>query len=74
MSNQSSLPLVAPKCAPVLDAQFRPAALVTRAFREQVLRSGAAQTVRLAVEQADGSIHPFQTEIFSHAANQHEAN
>lgn len=74
MSNQSSLPLVVPKCAPVLNPQFRPAALVTRAFREQVLRSGAAQTVRLAIEQADGSIHPFQTEIFAHAANQHEAN
>lgn len=59
---------------PFLDPQFRPAALVVRAFREQVHQSGQAQTVRLALEQTDGSVHHFTTEIFSDAANQHEAN
>lgn len=74
VSNQSSIPLVVPKCAPVLDPQFRPAALAVRAFREQVRQSGQAQTVRLALEQTDGSVHHFATEIFSDGANQHEAN
>lgn len=74
VSNQSPLPLVPPRCVPALDAQFRPAALATRAFRDLVRRSGQGQIVRLALEQTDGSVHHFFTEIFSDAANQHEAN
>lgn len=74
MSNQISIPHVSPKCVPALDAQFRPAALATRAFGARVQSSGQAQTVRLALEQTDGSVHHFSTEIFSDAANQHEAN
>jgi predicted NBD/HSP70 family sugar kinase len=74
VNNQSRIPLVSPRCVPALDAQFRPAALATRAFRDCVQRSGQAQTVRLALEQTDGSVHHFRTEIFSDAANQPEAN
>ena len=39
--------------------------LANRAFREQVHKSGKALPVRIALEQADGSIHHFNTEIFS---------
>jgi len=74
VSNQISIPLVAPKCVPALDAQFRPAALATRAYRDLVRRSGQSQIVRLALEQTDGSVYHFTTGIFSDAANQHEAN
>lgn len=74
MSNPTSLSLIVPKCLPPLDAQFRPAALVTRNFRDQMARSGASQPVRLAIEQADGSIHHFKTELYPHSANQHDAN
>lgn len=74
VSNQISIPLVSPRCVPSLDAQFRPAALATRAFQELVRRSGQSQTVCLALEQIDGSVSHFRTEIFSDAANQPEAN
>ncbi|TSA41552.1 MAG: ROK family protein [Verrucomicrobiales bacterium] len=74
MSNQSYFPVALPRCAPVLDTQFLPAALATRTFREQARRAGQPQTVRLALEQTDGSVHHFTTEIFSEAAQQLEAN
>ncbi|MEK7781293.1 MAG: ROK family protein, partial [Verrucomicrobiota bacterium] len=74
MSNQSFDSLVVPRCAPVLDPQFRPAALAIRAFRAAARQAGQPQIVRLALEQADGSVHHFTTEVFSEAANQSEAN
>lgn len=52
--------LPAPKTPPPLHPEFRPAALATRAFRA----AGAAQPVRLALEQADGSVFHHATEIF----------
>lgn len=74
MSNQSFSPLVTLKCPPVLDPQFRPASLVTRAFSQAVRNTGAPQPIRIALEQTDGSVHHFGTEIFPEAANQTEAN
>jgi predicted NBD/HSP70 family sugar kinase len=74
VSNQRFDPLVPPRCAPVLDPQFRPAALAVRAFARAVRQSGAPQPVRLALEQTDGSVHHFRTEIFSAATNHSEAN
>lgn len=74
MSNQICVPLVVPRCAPSLDPQFRPAALTLRAFQQAVRHAGAPQAVRVALEQTDGSVHHFQTELFSEAANQSEAN
>jgi len=47
----------------VLDAQFRPAILAIRAFREQVRRSGHTVPVRLALERADGSVYHFPFEL-----------
>lgn len=67
----NGLALITPRTAPVLDTQFRPAVLARRAFRESVRRSGASVPVRLALEQADGSIAHFPTEI--HAEQSPEA-
>lgn len=59
------LRLVAPRITPVLDPQFRPAALANRNFREEVGASRDAEPVRIAVEQEDGSIFHFRTKIFA---------
>jgi predicted NBD/HSP70 family sugar kinase len=59
------LPLVAPGTQPVLDSDFRPAVLANRAFRAALKDSGAAQPLGLAIEQTDGSVFHFRTEIFA---------
>jgi predicted NBD/HSP70 family sugar kinase len=56
--------LVIPRCPPALDPQFRPAALANRAFRQRLRQSGRALPVRLALEQTDGSVYHFVTQIF----------
>jgi predicted NBD/HSP70 family sugar kinase len=58
------LALIAPKTTPVLDPDFRPAALTRREFRAAALASGRAVPVRLALEQTDGSVFHHTTEIF----------
>ena len=62
--DNDGLDLVAPRIAPVLDSQFRPAILANRAFRQHVRAVSDPVPVRLALEQADGAISHFQTEIF----------
>jgi predicted NBD/HSP70 family sugar kinase len=75
MANDASgFPLPAPRCVPELDPGFRPAALATRAFAHQVRAAGPPQVVRFALEQADGSVHRYQTEIFPGAAQRDETN
>ncbi len=64
MNTNNGLPLVAPRVTPILDPWFRPAALANRAFREQVRRSSHGVPVEIALEQADGSVSHFATEIF----------
>lgn len=54
--------LVAPRCVPVLDPQFRPAALTTRAFAAE-----ATVPVTLALEQADGSVFHHETRVLAAA-------
>src|SRR3954469_6256374 len=63
MNDNNGLALVAPRIAPVLDPQFRPAVLANRAFRERARASGNPVTVRLALEQADGNASHFNTEV-----------
>lgn len=58
----------------VLDERFRPAVLANRAFREQVRKSGKSLPVNIALEQTDGSVHHFHTEIFSEDAPQAAGN
>lgn len=53
----------APRIVPVLDPQFRPAVLANRAFRSAAQASGRPIPVPIAVEQADGSVFRFQTEV-----------
>ena len=64
MLNNKGLPLVPPQVAPVLDAEFRPAVLANRAFREQARATGNPVSVRLALEQSDGNVSHFQTHVF----------
>jgi len=70
----NGLSLVAPRIPPVLDAQFRPAVLARRAFQEQVRQSGRALPVRLALEQADGSVYHFPLEILPEETPGSEGN
>lgn len=75
MANDASIfPLPAPRCVPALDPAFRPAALATRAFRRAVREAGEPRRVRLAVEQTDGSVQDYQTEVFGAAAGRDAAN
>lgn len=74
MNLNNGLSLVAPRIVPVLDAQFRPAVLANRAYREQVAQSGKAQPVTLALEQTDGPIYHFKTAIFAEDTPQAAAN
>ena len=60
--NPSLLP--APEITPILDPQFRPAVLARRAFTAAARATGRAVPVRLAIEQADGSVFHSVTEIF----------
>jgi predicted NBD/HSP70 family sugar kinase len=62
--DNDGLKLVAPRITPPLDPQFRPAALASRAFKREVGAGGAAVPVKLALEQSDGSVFHFATDIF----------
>lgn len=53
--------LIVPAIQPVLDPQFRPAALAWRAFAKQI--AGRSEPVRIAVEQANGSVYVFERAI-----------
>jgi len=55
-----SMFLPAPKLAPVLDPGFRPAALARKAFAAQ-----ATVPVRVALEQADGSVFHHDTSVLA---------
>ncbi|MEO6034021.1 MAG: ROK family protein, partial [Verrucomicrobiota bacterium] len=70
----SPLPLVVPKIVPVLDPGFRPAVLANRAFARQVGISKQSTPLRMALEQADGSVFHFFTEVFSEQHPQAAAN
>src|SRR5262249_4184567 len=61
MNTKDALPLVSPRVIPPLDPSFRPAVLASRAFRDRVRNSGHSETIRLALEQTDGSVSHFTT-------------
>lgn len=63
MNNNRGLPLVSPSVTPVLDPAFRPPVLANHAFRDAVRATGQAVPVIFALEQADGSIFHFRTEL-----------
>ena len=63
MDTNNGLPLVTPRVTPVLDPAFRPAVLAVRAYRELVSSTPDPVPVRLALEQADGSVFRFDTRV-----------
>jgi predicted NBD/HSP70 family sugar kinase len=63
MNNNHGLALTTPRVIPALDPDFRPAALCNHAFRELARATGKAVPVRLALEQADGSVFHFHAEV-----------
>lgn len=52
-----------PRISPVLDPSFLPAALANRQFAREVAASGRPVPVQLALEQADGSVFHFRTDV-----------
>jgi len=56
---------VSPKMRPVLDPEFTPAALWTRAYREAIQAEGRAKSA-VALERSDGSVSVCRTEILPH--------
>ncbi len=63
MNTNNGLSLVAPRVTPALDPAFRPAVLANRAFRKLVQGTGAGVPVRLALEQTDGTVSHFTTQV-----------
>ena len=53
--------LIVPEVKPVLDPEFRPAALAWRAFARRI--AGRSEPIRIAVEQGDGSTYVFERAI-----------
>jgi predicted NBD/HSP70 family sugar kinase len=56
--------LISPSVTPSLDPDFRPAALAWRAFAHSVASN--AQSIRIAIEQGDGSTFVFERAISRH--------
>ena len=74
MSIANQLPLVAPRVIPVLDPGFRPAVLAVRAFRSLVDGTGSSVPLRIALEQTDGSVFHFETQVLPESHPQASAN
>ncbi|OYW27933.1 MAG: hypothetical protein B7Z47_06245, partial [Chthoniobacter sp. 12-60-6] len=53
--------LIPPTVTPILDPDFRPAALAWRAFAQAI--AGNAQPIRIAIEQGEGSTYVFERNI-----------
>ncbi len=68
------LSLVAPRITPVLDPAFRPPVLTNRAFRALVRTTGEPVPVAVALEQADGSVFRFATEVLPAGHPQADGN
>ena len=66
--------MVALRFPPPLDRHFRPAALVNRAFREEVQASRAGVPLVFGLERPDGSVSRFETLIFPESHPRAEAN
>jgi predicted NBD/HSP70 family sugar kinase len=74
MNTNQGLPLVAPRVVPVLDPGFRPAVLAVRAFRALVDATADAVPIRIALEQADGSVFRFDCRVLPEAHPQASGN
>ena len=74
MDTNQGLPLVAPRVVPVLDPGFRPAVLAVRNYQALVDTTPGAVPVRLALEQADGTVFRFDIRVLPDAHPQASAN
>ena len=63
MTFNNAMPLVRPRVVPPLHENFRPAVLAVRAFDALVNDASRPVPVRIAIEQADGSIFHFHTRL-----------
>jgi predicted NBD/HSP70 family sugar kinase len=57
---------VSPKLLPVLDPEFVPAALWTRAYRAAIQADGGGSKLAIALERRDGSVSVYRTEVLRH--------
>lgn len=74
VTENHGLPLLKPRVLPTLDTEFRPAVLALKHFVETARATSQSQTVRLALEQTDGSIYHYTTELFADNAPQAAGN
>ncbi|HTH01114.1 MAG TPA: hypothetical protein VL882_12675 [Vicinamibacterales bacterium] len=74
METNRGLPLIAPQVVPILDPGFRPAVLADRGYRALVDALPDAVPVRLALEQADGTVFRFDVRVFPDAHPESAAN
>jgi len=74
MDTNKGLPLVAPRVKPVLDPGFRPAVLAVRAYQALVDKAPGSIPVRLALEQADGTVFRFDVRVLPDTHPQAAAN
>jgi predicted NBD/HSP70 family sugar kinase len=72
--NNNGLALIAPRITPALDPDFRPAVLANHAFRSLVRSSDNPVSIGLALEQADGNVSHFRTEILPESHPQAAGN
>ena len=67
LSSQSKMN-IAPQFRPVLDPEFVPASLWSRAFASAVTASGGGEPLALALERSDGSVSVFHTRVLPDSA------
>ncbi len=65
---------ISPKFIPVLDKDFRPAALENRVFLNAVKATGKAVPVIIGIERSNGLISRYSTQIFDDTSEMAEAN
>ena len=70
----NDIPLVTPRVPAVLDPGFRPAVLAVNAYNRLVDSVPGAVPVRIALEQADGSVFRFDTRVLPDSHPQAAAN
>lgn len=63
-----------PRFPPPLDRHFQPAALVNRAFRQDVKASGVGVPLTFGLERPDGSVSRYETQVFPAGHPRAEAN
>ena len=74
MTTNNGLPLIAPRVVPVLHPSFRPAVLANRAYQQLVSSTPDAVPIKVAIEQTDGSVFRFDTQVLPESHPQTAAN